>query len=292
MHLTDIRIDEIVNVNGLPCYARGWATFTNGRRYHFDANFAHGYAEARIFLWRPTDGRAMDPTTRTARAIHNRLGFTEFEKRERDAIAAFEYERVTACQEPMRPDTSCPSPEGRPIRPCTEPIETFATSEADPMKITRDFRPLSDRYSFDCGPCSYANGFAQIDTRQDGAHFGYWCSPAARILIDQDPGPGDRIDAYLLLTGQEFLWRGDGPCRSRPRRRPSASSSGGARSAATRSLSGSPAAFSAGSRVPPGAAAGPPVTGAPTTGSSSRSARRMRFSAANRQGRSRMPSAA
>ena len=33
---------------------------------------------------------------------------------------------------------------------------------------------------------------------------------AARILIDQDPGPGDRLDAYLLLTGQEFLWRGDG----------------------------------------------------------------------------------
>ena len=33
------------------------------------------------------------------------------------------------------------------------------------MKITRDFKPLSDRYSFDCGPCSYANGFAQIDTK-------------------------------------------------------------------------------------------------------------------------------
>ena len=26
------------------------------------------------------------------------------------------------------------------------------------MKITRDFRPLSDRYAFDTGPCSYANG--------------------------------------------------------------------------------------------------------------------------------------
>ena len=34
---------------------------------------------------------------------------------------------------------------------------------------------------------------------------------AARILTDQDPGPGDRLDAYLLLTGQEFLWRRDGP---------------------------------------------------------------------------------
>ena len=106
MHLTDIGIDEIVKVNDLPCYARGWATFTNGRRYRFDANFAHGYGEGRIFVWRPTDGRAMDPTTRTAQAIHDRLGFTDIANRERDAIAAFEYERVTACQELMRPGTS------------------------------------------------------------------------------------------------------------------------------------------------------------------------------------------
>ena len=68
MHLTDIRIDEIVKVDGLPSYARGRATFTNGRTYAFDANFAHGYADARIFVRRPTDRRAMDPTSRTARA--------------------------------------------------------------------------------------------------------------------------------------------------------------------------------------------------------------------------------
>ena len=106
MHLTDIRIDEIVKVNGLPCYARGRATFTNGRSYQFHANFAQGYSESRIVVWRPTDGRAMDPTTRTARAIHDRLGFTEIAQREHDAIAAFEYERVTACQDLMRPDRS------------------------------------------------------------------------------------------------------------------------------------------------------------------------------------------
>ena len=32
------------------------------------------------------------------------------------------------------------------------------------MKTIRDFKPMSDRYSFDFGPCSSANGFAQIDT--------------------------------------------------------------------------------------------------------------------------------
>ena len=39
------------------------------------------------------------------------------------------------------------------------------------MKTTTDFRPLSDRYEFDCGPCSYANGFAQVDTQQDAPYY-------------------------------------------------------------------------------------------------------------------------
>ena len=52
------------------------------------------------------------------------------------------------------------------------------------MKITRDFRPLSDRYSFDCGACSYANGFAQIDTRQDAPWYGSWVSVRARTIIN------------------------------------------------------------------------------------------------------------
>ena len=43
MNLTDIRIDEIVEVKGLPAYARGRATFTNGRSVHFDANFVHAH---------------------------------------------------------------------------------------------------------------------------------------------------------------------------------------------------------------------------------------------------------
>ena len=69
MHLTDLHIDEIVMVEGLPSYARGRATFTNGRTYDFDANFAHGYEDARIFVRRTTDGRPMDPTTRVVSQI-------------------------------------------------------------------------------------------------------------------------------------------------------------------------------------------------------------------------------
>ena len=106
MHLADIRIDEIVKVDGLPSHARGRATFTNGRTHAFDASFAHGHAEARIFVRRPADGRAMNPTIRTARAIHDRPGFTDIAGRGRDAIAAFEHERAAACRQRMRPGAS------------------------------------------------------------------------------------------------------------------------------------------------------------------------------------------
>lgn len=106
MHLTGIRIDAIVKVDGLPSYARGRATFTNGRRYAFDANFAHAHAKARIFVRRPTDGRAMDPASRTSQAIHDRLGFTDIARHGRHAIAAFEYERAAGCRELMRPGPS------------------------------------------------------------------------------------------------------------------------------------------------------------------------------------------
>ena len=34
---------------------------------------------------------------------------------------------------------------------------------------------------------------------------------AARLLLDREPGPGSRLDAFLLLASQEVLWRGAGP---------------------------------------------------------------------------------
>ena len=33
---------------------------------------------------------------------------------------------------------------------------------------------------------------------------------AARMLVQRDPAPGDRLDAFLFLAGQEYLWRTDG----------------------------------------------------------------------------------
>ena len=34
---------------------------------------------------------------------------------------------------------------------------------------------------------------------------------AARILAERAPAPRDRLDAFLFLAGQDFLWRRDGP---------------------------------------------------------------------------------
>ena len=69
------------------------------------------------------------------------------------------------------------------------------------MKITRDFRPLSDRYAFDTGPCSYRNGFAQIDTRQDASYYGTWCSPSSRTIVNFCEGD---LTTTVCDTDEEF----------------------------------------------------------------------------------------
>ena len=70
------------------------------------------------------------------------------------------------------------------------------------MKTTRDFRPLSDRYSFDCGPCSYANGFAQIDTRQDASYYGSWASPTRRTIVNFCEGD---VTTTVCESDEEFV---------------------------------------------------------------------------------------
>ena len=112
MHLTDIVIDEIVKFDGLPLHAIGHATFTNGRQYRFTATFAHFHGDCRVFVRRHADDKNLGPRNRAARAIHDRLGFAEIATRERAAMAAFEYERVAACEELMtqpRRDPSSPA---------------------------------------------------------------------------------------------------------------------------------------------------------------------------------------
>ena len=205
MHLTDIRIDEIVEVKGLPSYARGRATFTNGRRYHFDANFAHGYARRphlRLASHR-RQGHGPHHAHRAGNPRPPRL------HRNRAARAR------SHCRLRVRARHGLPGAHasrhiltfarGRSIRPCTEshrdhrhqrgvtptsgrcrtatastpaPAPTPTASHRSTARqisphmkgdvTTRDRLQsrCSDRRTRlrRCGPCSYANGFAQIDS--------------------------------------------------------------------------------------------------------------------------------
>lgn len=45
------------------------------------------------------------------------------------------------------------------------------------VKITRGSDRDNERYYYDCGPCSLAKGWAQIDTDQDAYYFGAWANP-------------------------------------------------------------------------------------------------------------------
>ena len=107
MHLSQLHIHAIHKVDGLPCYASGRAIFTNGRAYEFHANFAHGYGEDSVVILRDADPRNRLPKPeRATKAIRDRLGFTEIYTRQRDSLAAFEYERVNACEALKQPPTS------------------------------------------------------------------------------------------------------------------------------------------------------------------------------------------
>jgi hypothetical protein len=45
-----------------------------------------------------------------------------------------------------------------------------------------EFSP-ADRYLYDFRVCTYANGWAQIDTRQDASYYGTWTNPTTREIF-------------------------------------------------------------------------------------------------------------
>ena len=61
---------------------------------------------------------------------------------------------------------------------------------------------MSNRYAFDCGICSAANGYAQIDTRQDASYFGTWCAPIARTIVSFTEGD---VTTTVCETDAEFV---------------------------------------------------------------------------------------
>ena len=70
------------------------------------------------------------------------------------------------------------------------------------MKITRDFRPLATPLQFRHRPCSYASGFAQVDTLQDAPYFGTWCSPTKLMIVTFTEGD---LTTTVCDTDAEFI---------------------------------------------------------------------------------------
>lgn len=51
----------------------------------------------------------------------------------------------------------------------------------------RLFQPC-DRYRFDFGLCTYAKGWAQLDTGQDASYYGTWINPVERKIVNYCEG--------------------------------------------------------------------------------------------------------
>jgi hypothetical protein len=68
------------------------------------------------------------------------------------------------------------------------------------MRTAREFAP-ADRYTYDFGACSYANGFAQVDTSQDASYFGTWCSPSRLMVVSYCEGD---VTIKTAETPEEF----------------------------------------------------------------------------------------
>lgn len=69
------------------------------------------------------------------------------------------------------------------------------------IQTIRDFAP-ADRYRYDFGPCSYTNGFAQFDTRQDASYYGVWVSPTRRAIVSYCEGD---VTMQVADTDEEFV---------------------------------------------------------------------------------------
>jgi len=55
-------------------------------------------------------------------------------------------------------------------------------------KLTRGSDFMSDRYRYDFRLCTYANGWAQLDTKQDAPYFGNWVNPTKLQLFSYCEG--------------------------------------------------------------------------------------------------------
>ncbi len=54
--------------------------------------------------------------------------------------------------------------------------------------VTRGHEIMSDRYKYDFRLCTSANGWAQIDSKQDASYYGQWANPITFKLMSYCEG--------------------------------------------------------------------------------------------------------
>lgn len=87
------------------------------------------------------------------------------------------------------------------------------------MKLTRELAP-ADRYLYDFKHCTYAKGWAQLDTGQDASYFGTWINPTTLQIFNYCEGDTcltecddtaelqaevERIKQWNIEQGHRFL---------------------------------------------------------------------------------------
>lgn len=60
----------------------------------------------------------------------------------------------------------------------------------------------TNRYHYDSGDCSYANGWAQVDTRQDASYYGIWTNPTKRSIFTYAEGDTNLTECE---TDEEYV---------------------------------------------------------------------------------------
>jgi hypothetical protein len=73
-------------------------------------------------------------------------------------------------------------------------------TEESAMQIER-FHMNADRYLFDFDRCTYAKGWAQLDTPQDASYFGNWVNPTELKLCSYTEGD---VTITTCTTAEEF----------------------------------------------------------------------------------------
>ena len=98
-----------------------------------------------------------------------------------------------------------------------------ATSEIIIDMLTRESQQARNRYLFDYTLCSPSEGFAQLDTTDDGTYYGHWVHPVHRLFVayvegdfSVTPYQTDRDFAQALRDWVEWAqlhgtWRGIDP---------------------------------------------------------------------------------